>query len=131
MIFALDTNTVIHFFRGAGRVAEHLLEVPPSRVAIPAVVLYELEVGLAKSPTGERRREQLAELAEGSNLLPFGVDEARAAAMVRLALERTGQSIGPLDTLIAGTALAHGATLVTRNLREFTRVEGLAVESWY
>lgn len=131
MIFALDTNTVVHFFRGAGRVAEHLLAVPPSRVAIPAVVLYELEVGLAKSPAGERRREQLAELAAKSNLLPFGEDEARAAARVRIALARVGLSIGPLDTLIAGTALAHGATLVTRNLREFTRVEGLAVENWY
>lgn len=131
MIFALDTNTVIHFFRGAGRVAEHLLAVPPSRIGIPIVVLYELVVGLAKSPAGERRRQQLAELAAKSILLPFGEDEARAAARIRIALERVGQPIGPLDTLIAGTALACGATLVTRNLREFTRVEGLAVESWY
>lgn len=111
--------------------AEHLLAVPPSRIGIPAVVLYELEVGLAKSPAGERRQEQLAALAAEAILLPFGGDEARAAARVRISLERIGQSIGPLDTLIAGTALAHGATLVTRNLGEFSRVDGLTVESWY
>jgi tRNA(fMet)-specific endonuclease VapC len=47
------------------------------------------------------------------------------------ALEARGLPIGPLDVLIAGTALAHGATLVTRNLREFSRVEGLKLENWY
>jgi len=46
------------------------------------------------------------------------------------ALERAGTPIGVLDTLIAGTALRHGATLVTRNLKEFERIEGLAVEDW-
>ena len=131
MILALDTNTVIHFFRGAGHVAERLLAVPPSRIALPAVVLYEIEVGMARSPAGERRREQLAELTAVTTLLPFGEDEARAASRVRVALELAGQPIGPLDVLIAGTALAHSATLVTRNVREFSRVEGLQVESWY
>ena len=42
-----------------------------------------------------------------------------------------GKPIGPHDALIAATALAHGATLVTRNLREFRRVKGLRVEDWY
>jgi tRNA(fMet)-specific endonuclease VapC len=64
-------------------------------------------------------------------VLPFGDEEARVAARLRSSLERTGRPIGPLDTLIAGTALCHGATLVTRNVREFARIEGLAVEDWY
>jgi tRNA(fMet)-specific endonuclease VapC len=36
-----------------------------------------------------------------------------------------------LDTLIAGTAMAHGATLVTRNIEEFGRINGLKVANWY
>ena len=48
-MFALDTNSVLYIFKNHGRVAERLLETPHAEVAIPAVVLYELEVGLAKS----------------------------------------------------------------------------------
>jgi tRNA(fMet)-specific endonuclease VapC len=46
-VYALDTNALIHFFKGAGRVKERLLATPPGEVAIPSVVLYELEIGIA------------------------------------------------------------------------------------
>ena len=64
-------------------------------------------------------------------VLPFGVEEAKAAAALRARLESAGAPIRPMDTLIAGTALAHRGVLVTRNVREFGRVPGLAVEDWY
>ena len=131
MIFALDTNTLIYFFKGIGQVGEHLLNTPPSDIAIPAVVLYELEVGIAKSSSSERRREELNELTKDLSLLPFGRAEASAAAAVRAVLERLGKPIGPMDTLIAGTALANHATLVTHNTREFGRVPNLEIIDWY
>ena len=53
------------------------------------------------------------------------------AAKLQVDLEGLGCSIGPLDTLIAATALAHGATLVTNNIREFQRVPGLKLEDWF
>ena len=118
----LDTNTVVYFFKGVGRVAENLLATPPREVAVPAVVAYELEVAVAKSDSPLRRRAQLDELLSRVTVLPFGLDEARSAATIRAALERAGTPIGPLDTLIAGTAVAHHATLVTHNTREFGRV---------
>jgi tRNA(fMet)-specific endonuclease VapC len=130
-VYALDTNSVIHFFQGKGRVADRLLAVPPSDVGLPAIVLYEIEVGIGRSASPERRRRQLADLVAAVRLLPFGPGEARAAARVRLLLERAGAPIGPLDTLIAGTALHHHATLVTHNVDEFARIEGLTVEDWF
>jgi tRNA(fMet)-specific endonuclease VapC len=130
-VYALDTNSVIHFFQGKGQVADRLLAVPPSDVGLPAIVLYEIEVGIGRSASPERRRRQLADLVTVVRVLPFGPAEARAAARVRLRLERAGTPIGPLDTLIAGTALHHHATLVSHNLDEFARVEGLAVEDWF
>lgn len=63
--------------------------------------------------------------------MTLGLAEAVAAAKVRAGLEAKGTPIGPLDTLIAGTALAAGGTLVTRNVKEFRRVDGLLVENWY
>ncbi|WP_211922174.1 type II toxin-antitoxin system VapC family toxin [Desulfolutivibrio sulfodismutans] len=130
-MFVLDTNTVIHFFKGAGNVATRLLATPPSQVGVPAVVAYELETGLAKCGYPVRRVQELGLFLSAVSLLPFGVDEARAAAGARARLEAQGTPIGPMDILIAGTALARGAILVTRNVREFSRVSGLVVENWY
>lgn len=130
-MYVLDTNTLIYFFRGQGKVAEHLLATPPAEVAIPAVSVYELEVGIAKSAQPAKRRRQLDELLKVVTVLPFERTAAAAAAGVRSALEKAGRSIGPLDTLIAGTALAHRSTLVTHNTQEFKRVSKLALVDWY
>ena len=130
-MWVLDTNTLIYFFKGEGRVAEALFARRPADIGIPAIVLYELQVGIAKSSSPEKRTEQLAELTSVVQVLPFHQQEARAAADVRAELEKKGTPIGPYDTLIAGTALAHGAVLVSRNTREFARVAGLRVEDWY
>ena len=130
-MFALDTNTLIYYFKGMGRVAEHLLATPPSKVVIPTVVVYELEVGIAKSSSPAKRRAQLAEMLQVARLAPFDQAAAEQSAGVRAALEAVGTPIGPIDTLIAGTALALRATLVSRNLGELTRVPGLEVVDWF
>ncbi len=130
-MYVLDTDTVIYFFKGMGRVGERLLATPPSKVALPAVVLYELEVGVAKSSSSKRRRAQLDQLLRTISILPFAREQARASAEIRARLERLGTPIGPLDTLIAGTTLQAGATLVTRNVEEFGRVPNLSTENWY
>jgi len=61
-MYALDTNSLIYFFKGMGRAAERVLGTPPRSLAIPAVVLYEVEVGIAKSSSPARRRFQLEQL---------------------------------------------------------------------
>lgn len=64
-------------------------------------------------------------------VLPLDEKAAREASGVDAALRRSGTAIGPMDTLIAGIALAHRATLVTHNVAEFRRIRGLRVEDWY
>jgi tRNA(fMet)-specific endonuclease VapC len=130
-MFVLDSNCLIHFFKKQGRVVEHFLRTPPQDVAIAAAALYELETGVAKSRFPERSRTQLDEVISWMTVLPLGSAEARASARIRADLERKGQAIGPIDILIAGTAVSHGATLVTHNTREFERVEGLVLVDWY
>ena len=130
-MYVLDTNSVVFFFKGEGRVGERLLERKPTEVALPAIVLYELEVGALRSNAPARRRQQLDTILDATRVIPFGPAEARAAAQIRADLEATGQGIGPLDTLIAATAFANRGTLVTHNTREFRRVRGLRVEDWY
>ena len=127
----LDTNTLIYFFKGQGRVAERLLAMAPSAVGVPAPVLYELEYGIARSTQADKRRAQLDQFLRSTQLLPFDEAAARAAGLTRAALESKGQPIGPLDILIAGIALAQDAILVTHNTREFARIPGLRLEDWY
>jgi len=130
-MFALDTNTLIYFFKGQGRVAEHLLGMSPRDIGIPAVVLYELELGIARSSQPRKRRGQLDALLAAVSILPFDRDSARHAAELRVALESDGKPIGPMNTLIAGTALAAHGVLVTHNTGEFSRVKGLRLADWY
>ncbi len=130
-MFVLDSNTVVYYFQGKGRVAENLLRRSPREVAIPAVVVYELEVGTAKLGASKKRRRLLDQLLDGITVLPFGLEEARAGAQIRVELERAGMKIGPLDNLIAATALQHRATLVTHNVREFGRIKDLDLCDWF
>ena len=65
------------------------------------------------------------------NIIPFGINEARASARIRAELEQKGITIGPYDILVSGTALAMPATLVTHNKKEFERIHKLQVEDWY
>jgi tRNA(fMet)-specific endonuclease VapC len=122
-VLALDTNTVICFFKGMGRVAKNLGKEAPRDIAIPAVVLYELEAGIARSPRPRQRRESLDALLEVIHVLPFDERAASASAGTR--------GLGPIDSLIAATALAHAATLVTHKTKEFSRVRGLRLLDWF
>ncbi len=131
MKYCLDTNTLIYFFKGLGDVSNRLLATPPGEIAIPTVVIFELEVGIGKSTSPRKRIAQLQEITSLVNIISFGQSEAKCAAGIRIKLERQGIPIGPYDILIAASALANNSTLVTHNKREFERVVGLKIEDWY
>ncbi len=130
-MFVLDTNTLIYFFKGMGNVSKRLLNIPPKDIGIPSIVVFELSVGIEKSTSPEKRKQQLATLVRAVSVLPFGLVEATHAAQIRVDLERRGRPIGSYDVLIAATALAINATLVTHNTKEFNRIKQLTVEDWY
>lgn len=129
-MFALDTDTVSFFLRGQGRVAERLAMSDPASIGIPSIVLHELRYGMLRAG-GTRKRAGLEAFIHAIAVLPFDARSADAAAEARLELDKAGQQIGPFDVLIAGTALASGAVLVTHNTREFGRIPNLRIEDWY
>jgi tRNA(fMet)-specific endonuclease VapC len=130
-MYVLDTNTLIYFFKGSGGVSRHLLAKNPKDIAIPSIVLFELEVGIAKSVSPQKRRLQLQELASVVQVLPFSDKEARIAASHRVELEKKGLMIGPYNMLIAAVALSNKGTLVTHNINEFKRIKGIQLEDWF
>ena len=129
MRYLLDTNACIALLNGSppslvDRVRRHT----SSEFGLPAPVTYELYYGAFKSKYTNRNLEVLDRIA--FEVVPFDAADARAAGEVRANLEVIGRPIGPLDTLIAGQALARGLILVTANIHEFVRVEGLHCEDW-
>ncbi|AFY42367.1 type II toxin-antitoxin system VapC family toxin [Nostoc sp. PCC 7107] len=130
-MYVLDTNTLIYYFKGQGNVVQNLAQVSPQNIVISTIVLFELQVGIAKSNSPAKRTQQLQQILSQVNLISFDQSHALAAAIIRAQLEQQGIPIGALDILIAGTAVALQATLITHNVKEFSRVAGLAIADWY
>ncbi len=105
-MFLLDTNTLIYFFKGRGNVAKHLLSVPPTEIALSSISLYEIEVGIAKSPQPAKRRRQFDGFLSVVSVVPFD----RSAA--RVVCRRLRQH--PSETQFRdGTRCQRGKLLVT------------------
>ncbi len=100
------------------------------RLCISTVVLTELLVGAGKSARPTETRREVDRFAARLEVLPFDAAAAEHAADIRATLERQGQGIGAYDVLIAGHARSRGLIVVTANLREFRRVDGLRYEDW-
>ncbi len=130
-MYLLDTNTVIYFFKGLGQISKNLFLHSPKEIFIPSIVLYELEVGIAKSNNPNKRKKQLNLLLEQIQIIDFSTREAKESASIRATLEMKGTPIGPMDILIAGYAKANNLTLVTHNIKEFERVDKLMIVDWF
>jgi tRNA(fMet)-specific endonuclease VapC len=68
-MYALDTNTLIYYFKGQGKVTQNLANVPAQEIIVPMIVLFELQVGIAKSASPAKRTQQLQQLLSRVNLV--------------------------------------------------------------
>ncbi len=129
----LDTNTCIALVNQEAnflRVARHLDTVERAQVLVSAVTVGELAYGVARSARRSANDGKLDRFLAEFEIAAFDEEAARTYGDVRQELASRGQTIGPLDTMIAGHALAAGATVVTNNTREFRRVARLKVVDW-
>jgi len=131
MRFLLDTNVCVDYLTGrVPTVIARLQSARPDDVVISVIAVAELRYGADKSSKVEANHERLDRFLNDVATLAFDGPAAGAYGRIRTALERSGTPIGPNDMLIAAQALAHDLVVVTANLSEFERVEGLKVESW-
>lgn len=130
--YLLDTNAVIAVLNGDATVRQRLRNAMKSGdIFVSSVALFELWYGVARSARRAENTERLRVFLSGAvGHIPFDEDDAAIAGDIRFALESTGTPIGPFDLLIAAQALRMGATLVTANVGEFSRVQGLVWENW-
>jgi len=130
MVFLLDSNVCLDLMRGHPNVVAAFRKVSPDDCAISAVSVFELRSGAGKSQNPSRELDRVERLRKPLIELPWDVAAASCAAQIRCTLEAKGQEIGAYDTLLAGHAVVLNLTLVTDNVGEFSRVEGLSVENW-
>ncbi len=119
-----DSDMLIDFLRGRdpghGRIR---IELATGGLATTSVNAFELLSGAAAS----REQDKVKVLLDALTILPVETRAAELAASTRRELEARGNGIGMADYLIAGVCLAHGATLLTRNVDHFKRVPRLQI----
>jgi tRNA(fMet)-specific endonuclease VapC len=133
-MYLLDTNACIALIKNTAPSVRTRFEkavAGDQKVLVSAIAGFELWYGVVKSAR-EKSNAQLVEtfLAGPVSLLPFEFEDAKVAGRVRASSESAGKPIGAYDVLIAGQALRHQLILVTANVREFSRIKGLAWEDW-
>lgn len=130
MKYFLDTNIIAYAVKGMfPEIRKHFERVPSTSIVVPSVVCAELEYGARKSNNYERTIALYNSFLREFQVVPFSKSEAAAYGEIRRQLETAGAPIGPNDLLIAANAF-NGGCLVTHNVKEFSRIEGLVIEDW-
>jgi tRNA(fMet)-specific endonuclease VapC len=126
----LDTNVCIRVIRDKPQTLRARFNAETGTLAISTIVFHELYEGVLRSYAQERHRAELEEFLPHVKVVDFDSEAAHHAAEVKADLLKRGCIIGPNDLLIAGHARSLGLKLITSNLKEFTRVDGLLCEDW-
>jgi len=127
----LDTDICIYAInRKRPGVLSRVRDYDIGEVGISSITYAELRFGVENSAKTEENLDRLERFLLPLEILPFDAEAGRQYGRIRVELKRLGCPIGSNDLLIASHALALDATLVTNNVREFSRISGLRVEHW-
>ena len=128
--YLLDTNILSHLIRNpSGPIFDYLESILPATACTSIIVSAEIRSGLRKGAS-EKLQVQAEKVLAVMDILPLEKPADLRYGEIRVFLNRAGKPIGGNDLLIAAHALALDLTLVTANVREFSRVPSLRVENW-
>ena len=131
MKIVLDTDICIYAInQKRPEILSRVRDYDIGEVGISSITYAELRIGVENSARVEENLDRLERFLLPLEIVPFDTEAARHYGRIRSELKRLGCPIGSNDLLIAAHALALDATLVTNNVREFSRIGGLRVEQW-
>lgn len=131
MKYMLDTDTFSYLVNGVPQVIQRYAGVLNDDVGLSVISYGEILFGVSKQKPSASKQKRIDYLLDQMPIASVGEEAAKRYGQIRSALELSGKPIGPNDTWIAAHAISLGATLVTGNMREYKRVDGLKVENWY
>ena len=130
--YLLDTDVCITIIRSKNdSLIRKVVAQELEQLSVSSITVAELEYGVAKSSNPEKNACALMQFLEPFRIRHFDEKAAFCYGKIRASLEKQGEQIGPLDTLIASQAVAEKLVMVTNNYREFRRIKELSIESWY
>jgi len=130
MKYLLDTNMCIFLMKGNADVLNHYIVKKECGLTISSITVAELYYGVFNSAYVEKNGTNLANFLIGLNVIDFDSGAAIEYGKICTTLRKRGTPIGQMDMLIAAQAKAYNLTLVTTNINEFNRIEGLLLEDW-
>jgi tRNA(fMet)-specific endonuclease VapC len=131
MSYLLDTNACIRYLNSSNNPVFHRLNLlSPDDVFLCDIVKFELYYGAYKSYNMDKNLARLKIFFDEFVSLPFDGQAADICGYIRSELNKKGTPIGVYDLQIASIALANNLVLVTHNVGEFSRVDGLQYEDW-
>jgi tRNA(fMet)-specific endonuclease VapC len=125
----LDTNVVVAFLNGDNSILKRIKD-EIDRIALSSLVVAELDYGAKASQRAKENLEKLYRFLDVVQVVPFDIECAKIFGSIKSKLRNIGKPTGEVDVLIAATAMAHKATLVTANKKHFENIEGLKIEVW-
>ena len=125
----LDTNVVVAFLNGDKSILKRI-RVEIDEIGLSTLVVAELDYGAKVSQRSEDNLEKLYRLLEIIQVVPFDIECARIFGTIKSKLRSIGKPTGEVDALIAATAMAREATLVTTDKKHLENIEGLKLEVW-
>jgi tRNA(fMet)-specific endonuclease VapC len=130
--YMLDTNICIYIIKNKPLgVKKKLSLIAPEDICLSSITVSELFYGVEKSQYPQKNREALENFLINFNIMDYGYEASEAYGKIRAHLEKTGDIIGAMDLMISAHALSLKTILVTNNMKEFKKVEGLKIENWY
>ena len=131
MIYMLDTNICIYIIKQKPKAAlEKFKKMKNTDICISSITYSELIYGAEKSSNVAKNMIALTMFLANIEILPYDENASVTYGLIRAKLEKKGNLIGPLDMLIAAHAKSLNMTLVSNNLKEFKRVDGLKLDNW-
>ncbi|MBI4397889.1 MAG: type II toxin-antitoxin system VapC family toxin [Candidatus Omnitrophica bacterium] len=131
MNYFLDTDICIFALKNKyPSIKDWLAGHAPEKIKVPAIVKAELLLGASHNSSPKKILLVIEQFLDPFEVVPFSDVCTEVCAQIRFSLEQKGNIIGPNDLLIASTVLAHHGTLVTHNIKEFSRIESLKLQDW-
>lgn len=131
LIYLLDTNVCIMYLKGRSlSINNHIDNLEAEKIAVCSVVKAELFYGSMRSNNPQKSVSVQKRFLEQFISLPFDDSCAEIYGKIRADLAKGGTPIGSNDIQIASIALANNLIIVTHNVSELSRVEGLQIEDW-
>ena len=132
-MYLLDTNILSELIKRHpnSHVLSRLGSEPAHTLFTSSICIMELRFGSALREDFEKFWQKISkEIISRVNIISIGAKEAATAGDILADLRKSGNVIGLEDVLIAASAITNQFTVVTANIRHFSRIKGLEVENW-